>query len=448
GNRYNRTFYLNILRSMRIFKTYLIWLIIPTTMLILAIILAPLEPDNEDLSELPVDFAYIKSDKKLKRTVKNWIGDLNTSKTKDNMDIPGLPIEMFIKEDEWQALQNKSNIRSFKSSRYDFAIRLNNTSSYLGTYKLRGAGSLKQAYKEETPDRLCYNIRLFKTVRFNPDLKLKKFYLMNMIFDPHFFKMRFSYKLLHRVGLFPSYHQFVSLKVNGKPQGIYLLVERPEDAIVRTQNEVMGVYRRRNPKDGRQVFETKFQKPQETENWPIDRLHDILQTMRGEELVREIQKIMDLDAYLTWLAFNSLVMCSDTSDEIYYYIVLSKDFPEGRIEFAAWDYDDIMNPDLPDYAIKDPLLFGCENEFDRVIQSNPVLYTLYKNTLKNLLTDKMTKTHLKTILKEVELEGDCLSTGLPTEEERQLKLKRKEEIKAFESELITRHSDLLYKLEN
>ena len=80
-----------------------------------------------------------------------------------------------------------------------------------------------------------------------------------MIFDPYFFKMRFSYKLLHAVDLFPSYHQFVALKVNGKSQGLYLLVERPQDSIVRTKKEVMDVYRRRNPEDGHQVFETKYQ---------------------------------------------------------------------------------------------------------------------------------------------------------------------------------------------
>ena len=84
----------------------------------------------------------------------------------ENFGLSGLPVEMFIKEDEWKALQNHSNRRSFKNSRYDFVMRLNNKSSYLGTYKLRGAGSLKRAYKEGTPDRLCYNIRLFKSVRF------------------------------------------------------------------------------------------------------------------------------------------------------------------------------------------------------------------------------------------------------------------------------------------
>ena len=123
---------------------------------------------------------------------------------------------------------------------------------------------------------------------------------------------------------------------------------------------------------------------------------------------------MDLDAYLTWLAFNSLVMCSDTSDEIYYYIVKSKDFPEGRIEFAAWDYDDIMNPIQPNYALQDPLLFGCENEIDKLIQSDLVLYDRYKNILRDLLTKKMTQTHLKDVLNEVAQEGDQLTTGFPS----------------------------------
>jgi len=435
-----------MLIPMRIFRTYFIWLIIPAAMLALALFFAPLDTGDEIPDESPVDLAYLKSDKKLNRTVKNWIGDLSAYKTEEYMDIPGLPVEMFIKEDEWEALQNKSNRRSFKKNRYDFAIRLNNKSSYLGTYKLRGAGSLKRAYKAGTPDRLCYNIKLFKSIRFEPDVKLKKFYLMNMIFDPYYFKMRFSYKLLQSVGLFPSYHQFISLKINGKPQGINLLVERPQDSIVRTRSGVMGVYRRRNPENGHQVFETKYQKPQQNEKWHMDRLYEVMKTLRGNELISETNKIMDLDAYLTWLAFNSLMMCSDTSDEIYYSIVKSNEFPEGRIEFSAWDYDDIMDPNQPDYVIKDPLLFGCEDEIDKRVKSEPALYDLYKNILKNLLTMKMTEAYLIKVLKNVEQEGDQLSTGLPIEDERRLKIKRKEKIKTFESKLLARHSDLLKKL--
>jgi hypothetical protein len=432
---------------MRFFRTYLIWLIIPAAMFALVLIFAPLESEDESKNESLADLAYIKSDKKLNRTVKNWILNVDTP-TQKNMSAPGLPVEMFIKEDEWEALQNKSNRRSFKKRRYDFVIRLNNTTSYLGTYKLRGAGSLKRAYKAGTPDRLCYNIKLFKPVRVGPELKLKKFYLMNMIFDPYYFKMRFSYNLLHTIGLFPLYHQFVSLKVNGKPQGLYLLVERPQDAIVRTNNEVIGVYRRRNPENGLQVFETKYQKPQQNEKWHINQLQKTIKTLHGEELVSNLQRIMNLDAYLTWLAFNSLMMCSDTSDEIYYYIIKSKDFPEGRIEFSAWDYDDIMNSDQPNFAIKDPLLFGCEHEIDKLVKSDPVLYNRYKKILHDLLTKKMTKTNLKTALKEVFQEVDHITIGLLPDDERELKIIRKEKIIAFESKLLARHSKLLNRLKN
>lgn len=433
---------------MRILKTYFIWLLIPAALLVLAFVFLPSGIEDPIPRGSLSDLIYIKSDKKLNRTVKKWVGDLRTPQINNTMGFPGLPIEMVIKEDEWEALQNKSNRRSFKKNRFDVALRVNNSASFLGTYKLRGASSLKLAYKAGTPDRLCYNIKLFKSIRFTSDIKLKKFYLMNMIYDPYYFKMRFSYKLLHPIGLFPSYNQFVTLTVNEKPQGVYLLVERPQDAIVRTQNEVIGVYRRRNPEDGQQVYETKYQNPQENEKWQIHRLHEIIKTLQGKELVHEMRKIMDLDAYLTWLGFNSLLMCSDTSDEIYYFIKPSNEFPEGRIEFSAWDYDDLLNPNLPEYAIKDPFLFGCENEIDKIIQKDTVLYNLYKTILRELLTQTMTKRHLKTLLKKVKQEGDQLSTGLPIDVEKKLKMKRKEEISIFEKKLLARHSELLNKLEN
>lgn len=432
---------------MRIFKTYLIWLLLPAMLMGLAILFAPLSTDEDLSDESLTDLVYVHSDRKLDRTVTKWIGNVSTNGSRKYLDMPGLPVDIYIKKDEWKALQNKINRRSFKKSRFDFIIRFNKAKTYRGTYKLRGAGSLKQAYKVKKPGRLCYNIKLFKSVRFTPDLKLKKFYLMNMIFDPTYFKMGFSYTLLHTIGLFPSYHQFVVLTANEQPQGVYLIVERPQDAIVRTHENVIGVYRRRNPEDGKQIYETKYQKPQDLEKWHLDRLHEIIHTLHGEELVRELRQIMDLDSYFAWLAFNSLVMCNDTSDEIYYSIIRTKDFPKGRIEFSAWDYDDLMNPNLQTYAIQNPLLFGCENELDGCIQNEPVLYRQFKSVFYDLLTKKMTKTYLTNVLNDIEKEGNALYTGLPMDEEKALKGKRKEDIKTFKGKLLARHSELLQILE-
>ena len=74
----NEHFTLNL--PMRSFRTYLIWLIIPAALLILTLIFAPQESDDEMVGESPADLAHIKSDKKLRRTVKNWIDESNASK--------------------------------------------------------------------------------------------------------------------------------------------------------------------------------------------------------------------------------------------------------------------------------------------------------------------------------------------------------------------------------
>lgn len=97
-------------------------------------------------------------------------------------------------------------------------------------------------------DRKSFLVTLFDAQRFS-EIKLGKFLLLNMLFDPSAFEMYVSYRLLAELGLFPSYFQYASVFINGIPQGLYLLVERPEDAIRRNSSTVVSVIRPngRNP---------------------------------------------------------------------------------------------------------------------------------------------------------------------------------------------------------
>ena len=102
---------------MRALKTYLVWLILPALLLAGAMIFAPVSTDENISDESFTDLVYVKTDTKLDRTVNKWMGDHTSRLRPAYLGTPGLPIEMFINTDEWQALQKKINRRSFKKSR-------------------------------------------------------------------------------------------------------------------------------------------------------------------------------------------------------------------------------------------------------------------------------------------------------------------------------------------
>lgn len=428
---------------MRILRTYLTWMALPAIILVIAVIYMLFRTEIEYVSKRPLNFSYDALSKKMGLVFNQWGRDQDISTYLNYIGTPGLRVEMLIKDNDLSGLPKKSNRWYFRDQRHDFVIRFNDGMLLKGTYKTRGSTSLSHIYKYNLSNLPCFNIFLFDPIAFSPEIRMKKFYLINLLFDPYYFEMEFSYRLLRDMGLFPLYTQFVALEVNGKPQGLYLLVERPEDAIRRTQKGVIGIYRRKSTEGRRLKFETKYQMPQIIERWHIKHLYETVEKKRGKELINELEKIINIDSYLTWLGFNTLVMNPDISDEIYYIVVKSKDHPDGRLEFSAWDYDDLMKHKQADHAIKDPLLFGCEDKIDRRIQREPLLYTRYKKVLYNLLTRELTESRLKAMITEVREEVDRIKIEFSEKEEKIFKAERRKKMQGFEKKLLTRRTKIL-----
>ena len=303
------------------------------------------------------------------------------------------------------------------------------------TLRIRGATSRKS-------ERKSFLVQLFETQRFT-EIRLRKFLLLNMFFDPHRFEMYTSYRLLAELGLFPSYFQYASVFMNGKPQGLYLLVERPEDAIRRGSPQVVSVIRF-NGRRGRVKYSVKYSVPQSD---PLRVVRSILaagRTMEGKELEDELARIMDFDRYLSWLAFNSLTENGDSRNEFYVYEERVEDADWGRIGFVAWDYDDVQRP--PTRAaevLQDPLLYACEMELDFIIRRDERLYSRYKDILRNLLENVSTEQRLVATLQDVRETVQRIDSGLPREAQVAARNDRTRRMHAFQERLLSRRRTLL-----
>ena len=64
---------------------------------------------------------------------------------------------------------------------------------------------------------------------------LGAFYLVSLSMDRNYYHNRFSFDLLNILGLFKLQYAYSEVKINGKSQGIYLILERPQDWALKDQ---------------------------------------------------------------------------------------------------------------------------------------------------------------------------------------------------------------------
>jgi spore coat protein H len=101
-----------------------------------------------------------------------------------------------------------------------------------------------------------------------------------------------------------------------------------------------------------------------------------------------LSNLLDIDAYMKWLAFNFLIRNGDFTDEVYFY------FDPGikKLSIIPWDYDDLYFPAPHEGNIKnkklleEKLIFSAEDLLDKMIAKDPYLYEIYLVHFKDLLT--------------------------------------------------------------
>ena len=358
----------------------------------------------------------------------------------------GLEVAITIPDDAWSALRTAKGVRSYRENPHVFLIRFGSGRELRAGYTIRGETSLRRAFQTKQPQRLNYSVELPQSVPFAPGVRLDRLYLMNMIFDPAVFEMRFCYTLLDELGLFPAYNQLVHVTVNGDPVGLNLLLERPKDALLRSRPDIASIHRRSYDEEGRRgAWEPVFRRRPGAGSGHVERLRAAVSRLRGKELVAELDAILDLDSYMRWLAFNSLVRNADSYDEIFFYLAHSPSHPEGRLEIMAWDYDDVMRPAPahPRLALDDPLLFAAEAPLDRRIKEDPVLYGRFQRVLEELLETRLTQDRLASALEEARAEVEAIDLPIPADARTAFSERRQAALEEFGSSLLARREELL-----
>lgn len=249
-------------------------------------------------------------------------------------------------------------------------------------------------------------------------IPIKKFDLLNLVMDKNLWHNRWAFLVLGELDLFPAFNTFCTLWINGQPQGVYLLVEKPNHAVERLKSPYM--IRRASYHKIKHEY-TNTQSKEEIRDYR-ERYHNLyrqLSRFSNQDLQQHIQSALLTTHYFNWLAFNYLIMNGEYADELYFYI----DPSNGRFDIIPWDYDDIFartpheGNKARNSALANKLIFSVEDDLDRAIASDSVLYQSYCEAFKKLLVtmdNSFFERTLNTVQQELErlaIDGKSISAS-------------------------------------
>lgn len=225
--------------------------------------------------------------------------------------------------------------------------------------------------------------------RLMPEAADDRFLLISMCLDNRYFGQVWGQRLMASLGLFPSRSRYVRLRIDGENRGVYLMVQRPEDVLRTDDAGVVSVIRRRYDIKG-EPAEVKYpDEPPASDaaRATYDELASIAMTAPVASIAPELDARMDLDAYLRWVALNTLLHNGDYIDEAFFYASAEDNAWFHRV--MGWDLDDLFEDCHAGGAdaITDPcgLTYCTEAQIDQALVRSPEVYQRYLAALGAIL---------------------------------------------------------------
>ena len=226
-------------------------------------------------------------------------------------------VDFFFTDAEWKEYGRR--IKQSNRSDFSLSVRMGeHRGTVRATAHLRGKGSFGCA-------RRNYTLNLYgKRPRFaSLDSVTDEFYLLSMCLDHGYVRQHTVLKLWSQLGLFPLQLRYVELTLNGRSQGVYLLVEKLDR--IRFSRNGLRALLRRNFSLVKTVVEVKYSRTGEQQaRADYDKTLEEFTGLSGQRLVARFRERMNLDQYLLWIASNALLQNGDSVDELW---LLAEDNP-------------------------------------------------------------------------------------------------------------------------
>lgn len=266
--------------------------------------------------------------------------------------------------------------------------------------------------------RKSFNVDTEETISFDHNHNMnstesKDFRLLAMSSDLCYIENHIGFGLLRQAELFPLFFKYVEVSLNDETNGVYLLIENPNDYFL-DKNDYSFVMRRayygnidsyKFDDNGDGFIEQDYIATFNT-------IYNVIKHYEGEELYNKLDEVLEVRQYMQKIAFDYLIKNGDYTDEIYLYDVPGDD--KIRYRVIPWDLDDIF-ADLPHEIgnawavgnklgdrsydsvedviadVGEKLIFSIEDDLDYMIAKDDYLYGIYLEELgklMNLITEE------------------------------------------------------------
>ena len=291
-------------------------------------------------------------------------------------------IELYISTTEYQKIENTDGN---KISLRQPALIINGDSISSKDIHTRGKSTLFFRRKS-----FSFNLESKMTFHHGDRTEsMKKFNAISLSMDKSYIRNRLAFELMEEIQLFELFYSFCELRINDKSEGIYLIVERPQDWAIKKKNSPLIIRRGYNHNIDKIKTGEKIDKS-EVKNYKnyYNQIYKSLNKYEGQELYEVLSRWLDMEMYMKWLAFNFFVRNGDYTDEVNFCI----DPVEDKFKIIPWDYDDIFaaapheGMDAKKKNIGDKFIFSSEDKLDQKIANDPYLYDKYLTQLNKMLT--------------------------------------------------------------
>ncbi len=274
-------------------------------------------------------------------------------------------------------------VSSLSKSDFDLSVRLDGGAQIAASAHLRGKGTLGC-------ERKSYTLTLAGPSRhLLPASRTDEFYLLSMCADDRYVQQYTANQLMKELGLYPLEFRYIEVVLDGQNQGVYLLLEKPREELVRDGSGVHSVMRRRfisSPPE--EFFESKF----DTGEFDAETMYGAASSDKTS-----LAEQIDLEQYLHFLALMTAYQNGDYIDEIWVVASeqrLADDTASLWFETMAWDNDDLFSEchytGRFAFVDENELVYCAEAAIDSALLSDPILYSRYVDVLESVLEEHVT----------------------------------------------------------
>ena len=238
--------------------------------------------------------------------------------------------------------------------------------------------------------------------------RLKRFKLLALAMDYTYIENRVAFGILQEAEIMPLFFKFIEFRMNGETQGVYMLMEDPEQYYKEIDSEFILRRGYDHQIDDSDYTPSLYFISEETYLNEFYAIYSMLAQLQGEALLKALDEKLDLDAYFRKIGIDYLLQNGDYTDEVYLYATVNGE--KVRFHPIPWDYDDIFATRPHEigrawgmgtifgprfYAsmedvyneIGHTMIYSIEDDLDYTVARDPVLYERYTRVMAEMLED-------------------------------------------------------------